>query len=367
MITITRAALTARLALAVVAVAGAWAMSTGPSAAATTGPAVLPTTTLAAVALDPQGRLYAADCFGARIFRFDPDGPVVVAGNGSQAYAGDGGPAVDASLYCPAGLAFDERGMFIVDHGNNRIRLVDASGVITTFAGTGATGPDHGAWEGDGGPAIDARFQEPTGIAIDASGVIVIGDRDNDVVRRIDSDGIVTTIAGTGVAGFGGDGEAATSAMLSSPGAVAIDALGNVDVADPGNDRVRRIGVDGIITTIAGDGTRASTGDGGPATEASLDAPAQGIVRDAAGNLYITEGQRIRRVDPAGTITTFTGTGEPGVSGDGGPAIDARLDHPAGLAIGADGTLYVSSDEATVPCIRAIRADGTIHAVWCRS
>ena len=154
-------------------------------------------------------------------------------------------------------------------------------------------------------------------------------------------------------------------AQLNLPEAIAVDDTGNVFFADTGNNRIRRIDPAGIITTVAGDGTAASAGDGGPATEASLDHPQEGLVVDASGALYVTEGQRIRRIDPDGTITTYAGTGEAGHSGDGGPATAAQLQDPAGLAMDRDGVLYVSSDGYAPPCVRSIAPDGVIRTVWC--
>jgi sugar lactone lactonase YvrE len=311
------------------------------------GPAdILPSTSINGLAVGPDGRLYGADCFGSRVFRFDPAGPVVVAGSGSATSSGDGGPALEAGLDCPFGPALDTRGLFIVDHGNASLRLVDATGTISTFAGPGP-------------------FHSPIGIAIDAAGDILVGDRDSHLVRRVDPHGVVTTMAGTGVAGFSGDGGPATLAQLDNPEAVAVDAAGNVYVADTENDRIRRIDPAGIITTVAGNGTAASTGDGGPAIEASVDHPQEGLVVGPDGALYVTEGQRVRRIGPDGIISTFAGTGQAGHTGDGGPATAARLQDPSGLAMDKDGVLYVSSDGAAPSCVRNITPDGLIHDVWC--
>jgi sugar lactone lactonase YvrE len=314
--------------------------------------------------VDPAGRLYGLDCAGAAVLRLDPDGPVVVAGSGTAGYAGDGGPATEARLVCPIGLAFDDRGMFIVDHGNNRIRLVDASGTISTFAGNGPTGFGLPELAGDGGQASDARFQEPVGIAI-ADGDMYITDRDNEAVRRIDASGVITTIAGQGApSGFEGDGGPGASARLSGPVGVAVGADGSVYVADSNNQRVRRIDSAGVITTVAGIGVLGSDGDGGPAIEASLADP-QSVAIDAGGNLYISEtlGQRIRRVALDGTITTFAGTGASGSSGDGGPAIDAAVGPVTAIVIGPDGALSFWS--AAADCLRSVDTDGIIDSTWC--
>jgi len=319
----------------------------GASPAPASPPPVVPQI-INGLAVGADGRLFGADCYGARVFRFDTSGPVVVAGNGSAGSSGDGGPATAAALHCPFGPVVDERGIFILDHGNDSIRLVDPTGTISTFVGPGP-------------------FQSPIGLSIDAAGNLYVGDRDAHMVRRVDTAGVVTTIAGTGQPGFGGDGGPATEAQLDEPEAIAVDGAGNVFFDDTGNSRVRRIDPAGIITTVAGDGTAASTGDGGPATAASLDHPQEGLVVDPSGALYVTEGQRIRRIDPDGTISTFAGTGVAGSTGDGGPATAAQLQDPAALAMDRAGDLYVSSDGdgPAKRCVRAITPDGVIGSVWC--
>jgi sugar lactone lactonase YvrE len=318
------------------------------------------------LALDADGRLYGSDCGHAIVVRFDADGPVIVAGTGSLGFSGDGGPATSAELYCPFGIAFDERGMFIVDHGNNRIRLVDPEGVITTFAGSGAAGIDQGAYAGDGGPAVNARLQEPVDVAIDGAGDVVFSDRDNHAVRRVDAAGIITTIAGTGTPGFSGDGGPARDAQLSGPSYLTADASGIVFVADESNHRVRRVDRDGRITTVAGNGDAGPAPSGGRAIDAALDDP-QGLAVDAAGNLDLADsgaGDRILRVSPDGTIAPIAGTGQAGTSGNDGPAIAAQLSDPSAIVMSPDGVLYVASDGD--PCIRAIGTDGIIRSIWCR-
>ena len=320
---------------------------------------------LGLAALGPDGRFYATDCPGAAVFRLDPDGPVVVAGTGVAGYAGDGGSATEARLSCPIALAFDARGMFIVDHANNRIRLVDPSGRISTFAGNGPTGFGQAVLAGDGGPATEARFQEPTAIAIDPHGVIYISDRDNNAVRRIDEAGIITTIAGGGGRdGYGGDGGLAVDASLDDPAGIAFDASGGVLFADSNNDRIRRVDPAGLITTVAGSGASGFSGDEGSATLAALGDP-ESIAIDSVGNLYIAdvENYRIRRVTPYGTITTFAGTGSARVTGDGGPATQAALGGPGMVLMGPDDVLTFWSYVAG--CLRSIGPDGIIHTDWC--
>ena len=197
---------------------------------------------------------------------------------------------------------------------------------------------------GDGGPAIAAQITNIQGIAVDAAGNLYLADTDNARIRKVATNGAITTLAGSGIVGFAGDGGAAASAQLNLPYGVAVDSKGAVYVADLGNNRVRRIGPDGTISTVAGTGTAASTGDGGLATAASLDSP-RNLAVDSAGNLYISEfnGHRVRKVAAAdGTISTFAGAGVAGFSGDNGPPAQAQLAYPAGLSFDSGGSLYIA-------------------------
>ncbi len=266
-----------------------------------------------------------------------------VAGTGAQGYGGDGGPAVGAPLNFPTGVAADTAGnLFIADAGNNRVRRVDAAtGVITTVAGTGES--DH---NGDGIPATAANLGNPIGVAVDAAGNLFIADYGNNRVRRVDTaTGFITTVAGTGIGGYGGDGGPAAGASLLSPAAVAVDAVGNLFIADQGNYRVRRVdAVTGVITTVAGSDVQGYGGDGGPATDAALITPT-GVAVDAAGNLFIADSynSRVRRVDAVtGVITTVAGTSGAGFGGDGGPAAAAPLAYPAAVAVDAAGNLFIT-------------------------
>ncbi len=331
----------------------------GPSA----GDEDIPATSTAlyapeALLFDGEGNLYMSQCprvSPQRVVRIDPSGLLaVVAGTGDPRFPGDGGPATAAQLLCPAGLALDGNGnLYVADHGNNRVRRVDRQGVITTVAGGGAARTSQGSFSGDGGPAAQARLQEPIGIVFDAAGNLYIADRDNARIRKINLDGVITTVAGTGEAGFSGDGGSATSARLSSPYYLAFDADGNLYIADKGNNRIRKVDRSGVITTVAGGGKAGFLGDGGPATKADLRSP-YGLALDPYGNLYISEqdGARIRELDQDGIITTIAGTGVSSFSGEGegGPATSAELGVPQGIAFDREGNLYI--------------ADGFTDVVW---
>ena len=198
-----------------------------------------------------------------------------------------------ASLKFPNALAFDASGnLYIADGGNQRIRKVNTSGIISTVVGTGGSG-----FSGDGGLAIAASLNDPNALAFDASGNLYIADFDNQRIRKVSTSGIISTVAGTGISGFSGDGGAATAASLNSPNAVAFDASGNFYIADGGNERIRKVNTSGIISTVAGTGVSGFSGDGGAATAASLNLPSA-VAVDVSGNLYIADfdNQRIRKV-----------------------------------------------------------------------
>jgi len=262
-----------------------------------------------------------------------------VAGNGVSGYSGDGGAATAAKLTLPAGVATDASGnVYVCDLWNNRIREVNTSGIISTFAGNGT-----GSYSGDGGPATAATLSSPYGVAVDASGNIYIADYNNNRIRKVNTSGIISTFAGNGTAGYSGDGGAATAATISSPFDVAVDASGNVYFSDTGNDVIRKVNTSGIISTIAGNGTTGFSGDGGLATAAELNFP-RGVAVDASGNVYIADASnnRIRKVNTSGIISTIAGNGGGGFSGDGGLATAAALNGPAGVAVDASGHIYIS-------------------------
>ncbi|MFN7926413.1 MAG: SMP-30/gluconolactonase/LRE family protein [Blastocatellia bacterium] len=260
------------------------------------------------------------------------------AGSGAYGFGGDNNPAANALLATPSGVAVDGDGnMFIADTYNNRIRKVNAAGVITTYAGTGI-----GGYTGDGGQATIARIDTPIGIAVDRSGNVYFSDSLNDAVRKVDTTGKITTVAGNGQSGFSGDGGQATAARLSLPQSLIFDGAGNLYICDTFNNRVRKVDTQGIITTIAGNGSAGYSGDGGLATQAKLDTP-DGVAVDRLGNVYIADTQNfvVRKVDTSGKISTYAGNGIDGYGGDNGAALQANLSPIRGLAVDASGNLYI--------------------------
>ena len=295
--------------------------------------------------VDNAGNYYISDSGNYRIRRVAAGTTIIstVAGNGLQGYSGDGGPATQARVSGPSGLALDGAGnLFFVDSPNHCVRRVDAiSGVVTTVAGT----PQHSGYTGDNGPALSATLNSPNGLAIDASGNLYIGDTGNNVVREVlATNNYIKTSAGTGVASYNGDNKSATTATLNSPWGLAVGLDGSVYVADLNNHRIRKINASGIISTVAGTGTEGFSGDKGPATAAAVNAPA-GVAVDPANNLYISDSgnYRVRKVYAnTGTIVTYVGTGDSGSKGDGGIALDASLYTPYGLHLDQYGNLYIA-------------------------
>ena len=236
------------------------------------------------MALDDAGNLYVADTVNNRIRKVDAAGVIsTVAGDGTLGYGGDGGAAVAAQLHFPAGVAPDGAGnLYIADVHNHRIRKVDAAGVISTVAGSGRSGFGMGGYGGDGGAAVAAQLNTPTGVALDRAGNLYIADWSNHRIRKVNAAGVITTVAGNGTEGYGGDGGAAVAAQLNAPSVVAPDGAGNLYIADVGNDRIRKVDSSGVITTVAGTGTFGFSGDGGPAVAARLWNP-YGVALDGAG------------------------------------------------------------------------------------
>jgi sugar lactone lactonase YvrE len=307
-------------------------------------PLVLPS----AIAFDAQGDLYFADAGEHMVRMLSVAGVITtVAGNGVQGSAGDGGLAAAAELDSPTGLAVDAAGdLYIADSHNQRVREVSAaSGMITTIAGTGVAG-----FAGDRGPATAAQLDMPTALALDAAGDVIVADRNNHRVRMIGAvTRTITTIAGDGVEGYSGDGGLATAAAIDSPDGLAVDAAGNLYLADTHNGRVREVSAaTGRISTVVGVGfaggnVQSFGGDGGVATAAGLALP-RGLSLDAAGNVYVADSanQRIRRISPAGVITTIAGQGTEAFAGDNAAAVMASLDSPRSVAVSPGGLVTLA-------------------------
>ena len=313
------------------------------------------------VAVDATGNLYIADS-GNDVVREVAAGIITTAAGGPYGYIGDSATATRALLFNPTSTAAGPGGaVYIVDSDHNLVRKV-VNGIITTMAGTGLAG-----YTGDNGAAASATLNAPWGVAVDAAGNLYIADAGNSVIRKV-SGGVITTIAGNGTANFSGDNGPATSATLDGPAGIALDAAGNLYIADYGNNRVRMIS-GGTITTVAGNGTANFSGDNGSATSASLSGPLDVRV-NAAGNLYIADygNNRIRvvtSVAAGGTISTIAGNGAAGFGGDNGPATSAQLNSPSGIALDAAGDLFIADNgnnmirQVTSGIITTIAGNGT--------
>jgi sugar lactone lactonase YvrE len=322
-----------------------------PVEAQTVALPLLPTS----VAYDAAGNLYFADTNRHEVYESSLAGVLtVVAGNGIQGFSGDGGPATNAELDSPQGVAIGPDGtLYIADTGNERIRAVSA-GQITTFAGNGSVG-----FAGDGGAAVNASFRWPNELAIDASGALLVCDSGNERVRRI-SAGMIETIAGNGIQGFAGDGAAAVSAELDTPMGLVVSASGQIFVADSHNDRIRMIATDGSITTFAGSGVQGYAGDGGAATAAELSQP-RGLLVTSSGAVIFADSnnQRIRMVDANGTISTIAGSGVQGAVSDGTSAITAGMNTPRGMAVSSFGSPVYA--DALNHLVRESIANGNLY------
>jgi trimeric autotransporter adhesin len=294
------------------------------------------------VALDTKGNFYIADADNCRVRQVTPAGTIAtVVGNGKCGYGGDGGQATLAELNKLFSVAVDyEDNLYIADTWNNRIRKVSATGIISTVAGGETRG-----FAGDGGPATKAQLASPLRVAVDAKGSLYICDADNNSIRRVDPEGIITTVVGDRTTGYNGDGFKAIAAKLAIPNGIALDKSGNLYISDTNNSRIRKVDPEGIITTIAGNGTRGISGDGGLAISAQLVRP-YNVAIDSVGNLYIADSNYIRKVTAAGVITTIAGNmmggNEGGFSGDGGPATLALLSGPFDVAVDPKGNLYIA-------------------------
>ena len=288
-----------------------------------------------------------------------PNTILTVAGKGGSFFGGDGGPATSANFINPYGVTVDGYGnTLIADKWNNRIRKVNSNGIIVTVAGVGPVA-SNGSYGGDGSAATNANLNFPVDVAVDVAGNLFIADSLNNRIRKVDINGIITTVAGTNTFGYSGDGGLAVVAKLRNPSAVTVDGFGNLFIADTDNNRIRKVDASGIITTIAGNGTAGYAGDGGIATAASLNGP-QGVALDGNGNCYIsdTTNHCIRKVDINGIITTFAGIGTAGYSGDGGMATNANLNQPYGITADAYGQVYFADFNNSR--IRGVNASGII-------
>jgi sugar lactone lactonase YvrE len=298
-----------------------------------------------AVEIDNAGNIYIADANNIRIRKVNTLGVITtIVGNGTSGYSGDGGMASSAQISRPYGIAIDATGnIYFIDSGNNRVREINTSGIITTIAGNGTTG-----YTGDGGAATQATLNLGTAIATDKIGNIYISCSSNNVIRKINTLGIISTIAGNGTAGDMGDGGLATNSELYYPEGIAIDKRGNIFIADLNNNKIRKIDTTGIITTFAGNmyGSPGFGGDGGLATSALLSS-AQSVAVDTLGNVYIADwgNDRVRIVDTSGIINTYAGNGTFGFSGDGGLADYATLGGPGGVGIDNYCNLYIVDED----------------------
>lgn len=276
------------------------------------------------LAVDSKGNFYIADYYtnAVRMVTASTGNITTIAGTGTPGFAGDNDVATSATITQVHGLAVDSTGIvYISDTGNNRIRKVDAKGIITTFAGNGTNG-----FAGDGAAASKAALGFPAGLALDSSGNLFVADYGNSTVRKITSAGVISTVAGTGVWGSSGDGGPANKATLASPTAIALDAGGNIYIGDVGSNSIRKITTDGNIRTVANN------------------VDPQSLAVDGAGNIFFVDGLNsvVQKILPTGTILVVAGTGAVGYAGDGGQATLAQLDHPAGLALDSSGNLYVA-------------------------
>ncbi len=281
-------------------------------------------------------------------------GIISTVAGGSDSSPGDGGPAIQAVLNQPWGVVADRQGNFyFTDYANSRIRKVTPSGIISTIAGTGVAG-----FTGDGQPAAQAQINLPRGLDIDAQGNLYFSDYQNHRIRKIDTAGIITTVAGSGSTGFSGDGQPATQAVLNNATDIAVDTDGSIYIADTNNHRIRKVNPAGIISTVVGTGQGNSSGDGGPSLSAGVFSPIA-VALDPSGALIIAEGNKIRKAVVGGNISTVANTSNAAsFSGDNGLATAATLQAPRGVTVGPDGVIYVA--DTSNSRVRRIGTDGII-------
>jgi hypothetical protein len=313
----------------------------------------------ASVAVDKQGNVFIADFYNNVVRKVSPAGIITtIAGNNTEGYCGDGGPATAAKLHGPWGVAADEAGnVYFTDKENHAVRKVNTSGIITTIAGKGKPG-----YWGDNGPATAALLNHPLGLAVDNAGNIYVADNSNTAVRKINAAGTISTFAGNHKAGYSGDGGPATAASFKNIRYVACDANGNIFISDTWNSVIRKVNPAGIVSTFAGNHTMKYSGDGGQATAAGIYFPV-GITVAADGSLYIADNHNhvIRRVGSDGLISTVVGNGTRGYSGDGGPATASQMANPTSIAIDATGKLYIA--EFVHNLIRVVNMPGEVKPI----
>ncbi|EFC41150.1 predicted protein [Naegleria gruberi] len=312
----------------------------------------------AGVAISSIGEIIIADSNNNRIRKISTNGYIsTIAGTGSASFGGDGGLAINAQLNSPSAVSISSNGdMYISDTGNQRIRKISTNGYISTIAGSGT-----GGYSGDGGLATSAQLYYPKGVAISPSNEIYIADTYNHRIRKVNTNGYISTVAGSGTGGYGGDGGLATSAQVNYPFSVSISSTGEIYIADYYNQRIRKVTTYGFISTVAGSGTAGYSGDGGLATSAQLYYPL-GVSISSAGEIYIADyyNHRIRKVTTSGYISTIAGTTY-GFSGDGGLATSAQLYYPNGVSTGSNGEIFIA--DTYNYRIRKINTSGYISTI----
>jgi trimeric autotransporter adhesin len=295
------------------------------------------------LAADQAGNVYLADSQNHSVRKIDPQGIITtVVGNGTRGYSGDGGPATVAKLSQPKGVALDSVGnLYIADSDNHVLRKVSSQGKIVTIAGNNTPG-----YRGDGGPATLAQLHLPVSVTIDQADNLYIADQHNHVIRKIDKQGVITTVAGNNIPGYRGDGGFATVAQLHSPADVAVDKSGNLYLADSENHVIRKVDVTGKIATVAGDGTSGYRGDGQLASQAQLNVPTS-VALDSKGNLYVSDSQnyRLRKIDTGGSIVTVAGNGVRGHGGEEKKAMMTRISEVNKVVVDKDGNVYLSETD----------------------